>query len=115
MSEDKRSRMTKWWHRGTFVFMVLSLIISALLLVLFIFGIPGTQNDYARGWNLGFTTLYWYCIGCLSLLGINGISALILKGFFPTVRRVTMFVFWLFFGYSAFNFCRAFLIIFSAS
>lgn len=51
--------------RITFIFICISAACSLGLLVIWVFGLPGTRNEYARGWELGLYTLFHYVVGCV--------------------------------------------------
>ncbi|MBD2310390.1 hypothetical protein H6G20_01670 [Desertifilum sp. FACHB-1129] len=103
--------------RITFIFIGISAVCSSAVLFLWIFGLPGTQNGYARGWELGLYTLFHYVVGCVFFFVTYVIGILVSKKF-QRMRNFNLFtisIFWIFFLYSAFNMLRAFYMMFSAS
>lgn len=46
-------------------------IACILVLPLWLFGVPGVQNEYARGWNIGLTVIWLYPLSISSLYGSN--------------------------------------------
>jgi hypothetical protein len=109
MSQKYRRSIIAKWQKATFVFICTSAVISLLTLGLWIFGVPGVQNEYAKGWALGLKTLYRYLIGSCLTLTIYFVFARLSSRFpvFDRLQIILLVIFWLFFGYSAFNLFRA--------
>jgi hypothetical protein len=112
MSQEQSS-ITKNIKIGTFIFVGLTADLSFLLLFLWLFGTPGVENEYARGWRLGFETLYQYLVGCCIALVVYIATAIGSQKFriLIHVSSIVTGMFWIFFIYSAFNFYRAFQIM----
>jgi hypothetical protein len=109
----EQSSMTKNIKIGTFIFVGLTAAFSLLALFLWLFGAPGVENEYARGWRLGFETLYRYLAGCCVALVVYSATAIGSQKFriLIHVSSLVTGIFWIFFIYSAFNLYRAFQIM----
>jgi hypothetical protein len=69
------------FRRGTFTVICITSVVCVLILCLWVFGVPGVQNAYARGWALGLKTLYHYMIDSLLSLITYMRSRRLLKDF----------------------------------
>lgn len=92
-------------------------MISLFALCIWALGVPGVQNAYARGWNLGLTTLFHYFIGCCVFLIIYTVIEKIAQKFHILVRMnlLVASIFWIFFIYSSFKLYQAFQMMGSGS
>ncbi|MGP1375391.1 MAG: hypothetical protein ACTS3T_21370 [Almyronema sp.] len=116
MSESNFGDRISFFKKVTFRIIRVTSLLCLPMLFLWIFGTPGTpQNAYARGWNLGFQTLYQYFLGGCSLMIIYLIAEKISQRFSALlyVNLVFISISWIFLVYSAFNLSRAFQIMFS--
>ncbi|MEB3882814.1 hypothetical protein [Lyngbya sp. CCY1209] len=114
MNKGDRITLVK---QGTLLFMGATVILCLVGLVLWLFGVPGVQNEYARGWLLGLQTLANYFVGCC-VLGLLYFVAVRISRRFPNLERLTLMIvgiFWFFFIYTGFNLFRAFQIMAAAS
>ena len=110
MNRGVRSLTITLFKRGTLLFICTSLILYFLAILLWIPGIPGVENTYAKGWFLGFKTLNDYFLGsCIILIIYLNTSRIFKKISIVTHPQIIVAsVFWMFFSYSAFNMYRAF-------
>lgn len=117
MSRRDRYDILTVIRRRTFTFIWVSTVFSLGFLILWIFGVPGVQNAYARGWALGLSTLFRYVVGCVLLLIIYAVVGKISERFENVwhFNLITIGIFWIFFLYSAFKIYRSFQIMFSGS
>jgi hypothetical protein len=56
------------------VLRILPAALAVLCLIAFIpwtLGIPGTQNDYARGWTIGYFAICWYLLAFAVLRALD--------------------------------------------
>ena len=56
---------------------IIPAIMAVLCLIAFLpwtLGIPGVENDYARGWTIGYYAIIWYLFAYL-VVGILGLLA----------------------------------------
>lgn len=57
-----------------FVLKILPNALAVLCLVALVpwaLGVPGTDNDYARGWSIGFYAIVWYLAAFAVLLALG--------------------------------------------
>lgn len=102
MSRNGRTGAIAALKRRTFLFMGITWVVCLLTLCLWVLGVPGVQNEYARGWALGLKTLYHYLIGCSLLLGSYFLVAKISQRLRIKLdlNLIIISIFWLFFIYS---------------
>lgn len=117
MSRSGRIGAMAAFKRGTFLFICITLVVCLLTIFLWVLGVPGTQNEYARGWALGLRTLYHYMIGSLLLLITYVVSAKISQKLrIPLdLNLIVIPIFWIFFIYSGIELYRAFQIMLSTN
>jgi hypothetical protein len=51
---------------------IFSIVIAGLCILalpLWILGVPGVQNEYAKGWNMGLTVIWFYPLSVLLIYG----------------------------------------------
>lgn len=105
------------FKRNTFLFVCITSVVCGLTLCLWVLGVPGVQNEYARGWSLGLKTLYHYMIGSLLLLITYIMIAKITQKLrIPLdLNLILIPIFWIFFIYSGIELYRAFQIMLSTN
>lgn len=115
MSRNVSTGAIAVFKRGTFLFICITLVVCVLTLCLWVLGVPGVQNEYARGWALGLRTLYHYVIGSLLLLIIYITIAKITQKLRIQLdlNLILVPIFWIFFIYSGTELYQAFQIMFS--
>ncbi len=113
MSQIDFAATTTGLKRVSLKAMKLTAFLSWGALVIWALGIPGVQNEYARGWNLGLQTLFHYAIGCGILLILYWVSGK-MAGKFQALLKLSWIMislFWLFSLYSMFKLYQAFQIM----
>jgi hypothetical protein len=115
MSRNGSTDAIAVFQRGTFLFMCITSVVCVLTLCLWVLGVPGVQNEYARGWALGLRTLYHYMIGSLLLLITYITIAKITQRLrMPlNLNLILIPIFWIFFIYSGIELYRALQIMLS--
>jgi hypothetical protein len=117
MGRSDRSRIETLYKKGTLILMGVSIAVSIPMLFLWILGVPGVQNTYARGWSLGLRTLYRYFVGSCTLLISYAVIAMFSRRFHipHSLNLIILASFWIFFIYSMFNLVRSIQIMISAT
>jgi hypothetical protein len=117
MGRGDRHHTIIFFKKATVLFIGITLVISLFVTFLWALGVPGVQNEYAKGWALGLKTLFQYFIGSGILLIIYAVVAKISQKFHAVLPLNLMIVsiFWIFFSYSAFQLYLAVKIMISVN
>lgn len=117
MGRRDRSGTLAKFQKISFIFICATTPLAIFVLLLWVLGVPGVDNNYARGWAVGLSALVHYCLGAGLLLIAYGVVAKLVPGGQRSryVKLAIISIFWLLFFYTGFNIVRAFQIMLAPS